>query len=133
MYVGLFKLVSKTFHIHLHEETDVKFLGCIDNQIFFAMKLRHLDPPHAPPPLWCRVWRRMTFQTIRYEVLRFGTRRSGVIVRCSCYGADRGVLRRGLTASFCVVVYSSKNPRESIAQSLSLNDHTVKFIHRLKS
>ena len=43
-----FKLVSKTFHIHLHEETDVKFLGCIDNQIFFAMKLRHLDPPPAP-------------------------------------------------------------------------------------
>ena len=38
-----FKLVSKTFHIHLHEETDVKFLGCIDNQIFFAMKLRHVD------------------------------------------------------------------------------------------
>ena len=48
MYVGLFKLVSKTFHIHLHEETDVKFLGCIDNQIFFAMKLRHLEPPPAP-------------------------------------------------------------------------------------
>ena len=39
------KLVSKTFHILLREETDVKFLGCIDNQIFFAMKLRHVDPP----------------------------------------------------------------------------------------
>ena len=96
-----FKLVSKTFHIHLREETDVKFLGCIDNQIFFAMKLRHVDPPPPSRPLlWCRVWRRMTFQTIRYEVLRFGTKRSGVIVRCSCYGVDRGVLRRGSTASF---------------------------------
>ena len=99
-----FKLVSKTIHINLHEEVDVKFLGCIDNQLFLAMKLRHVDPPApAPAPpflvLWCRVWRRMTFQTIRYEVLRFGTTRSGVIVRCSCYGVDRGVLRRGLTAS----------------------------------
>ena len=44
-----FKLVSKTFHIHLREETDVKFLGCIDNQIFFAMKLRHVDPPPPRP------------------------------------------------------------------------------------
>ena len=97
-----FKLVSKTFHINLHEEVDVKFLGCIDNQLFLAMKLRHVDPPApAPTPLlWCRVWRRMTFQTIRYEVLRFGTKRSGVIVRCSCYGADRAVLRRGSIASF---------------------------------
>ena len=45
-----FKLVSKTFHIHLREETDVKFLGCIDNQIFFAMKLCHVDPPPCPRP-----------------------------------------------------------------------------------
>ena len=86
-----FKLVSKTFHIHLHEEVDVKFLGYIDNQLFLAMKVRLL---------WCRVWRPMTYQTIRYEVLRFGTKRSGVIVRCSCYGADRMVLRRGSIASF---------------------------------
>ena len=46
-----FKLVSKTLHIHLREETDVKFLGRIDNQIFFAMKLRHVDlPPPRPRP-----------------------------------------------------------------------------------
>ena len=50
MYVRwTFKLVSKTLHIHLREETDVKFLGRIDNQIFFAMKLRHVDLPTPNP------------------------------------------------------------------------------------
>ena len=68
-----FKLVRKTFHIHLHEETDVKFLGCIDNQIFFAMKLRHLDPPPPPAPNYgegCGDVRHSRLSAMKFYVLR---------------------------------------------------------------
>ena len=43
-----FKLVRYFTSINVRK-ADVKFLGCIDNQMFLPMELRHVDPPPRPP------------------------------------------------------------------------------------